>query len=395
MKFHKLDPQWLDAWHVNPSANKDYDLIDGLRGIAIILVLVGHQIYGSTKLTDAPLVRYLYFFINPGFGVTLFFALSGFLISIPFWKLKIIKEERVTPRGYAQRRFWKIYPPLSLSVTLFAAFGFVRSGDFSYVEAAVKWLTGWAILLPVSGKLNGVMWTLAVEVQFYILLPLLFLCLKKTTPSQCRWLTLLILLAVPALIRWLCYGGVPVILKPNINTHFPVNLDSFACGVFVAGLECQRLLVPSQARLGDLGFVLLLLAFTLSAWIAIHSSPMPFLQEIVRWTAMTAGGLLILYIADPQHPRSRLLCQPWLRWCGLISYELYLLHQPPIIWIRETFGYPRGDLLNLAIQAAATIIPTFAFAALLYCFFSLPILKYGRSKASTTSMAKSSFKNNA
>lgn len=384
---------WLDAWHVNPSASKEYDLIDGLRGVAILIVLLGHQLYANAKPTDADWIRFLYYFINPGFGVTIFFALSGFLIAIPFWKLKISKAKEVIPCGYGWRRFWKIYPPLALSVVFFASVGTFDSRDFSYVDAAIKWLTGWSLLLPVAGALNGVMWTLAVEVQFYFILPLLFFSLKRTSPSQCRWLLFFIFAVVPTIARWLCYDGIPVILKPNINTHFPANLDSFAIGVFVAGLECQRKLAPSRALWGDLGFVLLAIVFGLSAWIAIHSYPMPLLQETARWCAMTAGGLLTLYVADPQHPRSRMLCQPWLRWCGLISYELYLFHQPPIIWIRETFGYPQGNLLKLGLQTVVTAIPTFALAALIYWYFSLPVLKYGRSQAPAHPTAKSSENN--
>jgi peptidoglycan/LPS O-acetylase OafA/YrhL len=79
-------PSWVDRWHVNPSANKDYDLIDGLRGIAILMVLIGHQFYRNPAA--GPWKQFFMVLINPGFGVIIFFALSGFLISLPFWKLK-------------------------------------------------------------------------------------------------------------------------------------------------------------------------------------------------------------------------------------------------------------------------------------------------------------------
>lgn len=75
--------EWLQSWHVSPSFNRDYDLIDGLRGIAILLVLGGHHIYVNPL--SGSLARFVGgVFRAGGFGVTVFFALSGFLISWPF-----------------------------------------------------------------------------------------------------------------------------------------------------------------------------------------------------------------------------------------------------------------------------------------------------------------------
>jgi len=373
---------WLDAWHVHPSVNPEYALVDGLRGIAILTVLIGHQLYVNAKFCTSAWGRFLYYFINPGFGVTIFFALSGFLISLPFWKLKIQGGGDVVPRGYGWRRFWKIYPPLALSIVFFAAVGFWRSGDSVYGAAAFKWLAGWPLLFEVPGKLNSVMWSLAVEVQFYLVLPLLFLGLRRTTAGQCRWLLLLSFTLVPNLIHWMCYGGERVLLSPNVVTHFPANLDSFAFGILIAGLECQRLLRPSHARLGDLGFVLLVLAFAVSAWGELQSSSVVLFREVARWGAMAASGLMILYVADSRHPRSRLLCAPWLRWCGLVSYELYLFHQPQLLWARELFGRPQEDPAKLLILLVGNTIAALMVAAVIYHFFSLPILRFGRNRRS-------------
>ena len=99
-------PRWLDAWHVNPSLNRDYDFIDGLRGIAILLVLCSHGIYVNPNA--GPVVKFSGAMIGAGAGgIILFFAISGFLISWPFWRHKFAKGRPVALPGYAARRFWK------------------------------------------------------------------------------------------------------------------------------------------------------------------------------------------------------------------------------------------------------------------------------------------------
>src|SRR5450631_2192479 len=109
--------KWLDVWHVNPSANKDFDLIDGLRGIAILMVLACHLIYVNPD--SGPLAQFIVGVFSAGsYGVMVFFTLSGFLIAWPFWKRKVKGADTVLPPGYGWRRFWKIYPPLALSLVL-------------------------------------------------------------------------------------------------------------------------------------------------------------------------------------------------------------------------------------------------------------------------------------
>jgi len=174
---------WLDSWHVSPSVNRDYDFIDGLRGIAILMVVIGHHFYINPK--SAGLTQYVGSLVGTGgCGVTLFYALSEFLISWGFWKRKVTSAKTTTPQCYAQRRFWKIYPPLAFSILLLTPFYSVLNSDWSYFPLAAKWLTGWAFILPVSGKMNPVMWTLVIEVQFYVTLPLVFLCLKRVSPKR-------------------------------------------------------------------------------------------------------------------------------------------------------------------------------------------------------------------
>lgn len=370
---------WLDVWHVNPSVNRDYDFIDGLRGIAILMVLVCHHLYVNPR--SGPAVQFIGgVFSACGHGVALFFALSGFLISWPFWKRKFSGAAQVVPTGYGWRRFWKIYPPLALSVlVLTPAYVFLHQ-DWSYVPVAAQWLAGIPFFLPVSGQFNPVMWTLVIEVQFYVLLPLLFLCLRRVPARVCLWTLSLLFLLVPFLFRFLT--GHSATFYPEINSWFPSALDSFGLGILVAGLENLKVLKKSWSRLGWVGLALWPLTLLAIAWLQTHPEHGGFAAtEAVGWMGKIASGCLLCYVANPQCSVARLLCAPWLRWCGIVSYEWYLLHQPVIVWARNLLGPAGGNPGKYAVIVGGSLLVSTAITALVYRWFSLPILKFGRASA--------------
>jgi len=381
MKPAETNPQkknWLDAWHVSPSVNRDYDFIDGLRGIAILMVVVGHHVYTNPKsgafIHDVGAV-----FGTGGHGVTLFFALSGFLISWPFWKRKVSGSKQAVPPGYGWRRFWKIYPPLALSILVWTTVLIFRKADWSYVSIAAQWLTGLSFFFPVSGKLNPVMWTLVIEVQFYMVLPLLFIGLKRVPPKVCLWLLTALFFAVPVSMR--LTTGISAAFWPDINSHFPAALDSFGAGIFVAGLENLGVMKKSWSRFAVAGIILWVLSLMIFAWLGVHPEDRTVAtNEIVEDLSKIGAGCLLFFVADPGHPVARLLCATWLRWCGIISYEWYLFHQPIILFSRQSFGPAGGNPFLYAAIVGGSLLAGLVIAAAVYRFFSLPILRYGRDK---------------
>src|SRR6266571_1503574 len=197
----KTTSHWLEAWHVDPSANREYDFIDGLRGLAILMVITGHYVYFG-RLSGLGVHFVANVFGTLWVGVILFFTLSGFLISWPFWKRKAARNATLIPPGYTWRRFWKIYPPLALAIVLLTpVYIFWKGHTTVFVRTALQWLAGLAFLMPVNGKLNPAMWSLVVEVHFYLVLPLLFVLTKRFSARTCLWLISLSLLIVPCSIR--------------------------------------------------------------------------------------------------------------------------------------------------------------------------------------------------
>ncbi len=391
MKTAQPEPparHWLDAWHVDPSANREYDFIDGLRGMAILMVLSCHYLYVNPK--SGPAIHFLGSILGTlGSGVTLFFTISGFLIAWPFWKRKANRSASVVPPGYGWRRFWKIYPPLALSILLLTPTYILWQGDATlFLQAASQWLTGLAFVLPVSGRLNPVMWSLMVEVHFYLVLPLLFVLTKALSPRATLWTISAFFLVAPILMQTLT--GVAPTFFPQISDPFPAGLKPFCLGVFLAGIDNLGMWNRRWGKLGNLGWLLLPMGLLGQAWIDrnpnVHA---PFLAESFQWTFIIGAGCLLCHAADPQNSRARWLCMPWLRWCGIISYEWYLFHQPMIYWSRGFFGPAGGGILKYIIIIGTPLVASLVFSALIYRHFSLPILKYGRAKKSVQKIVNS------
>jgi peptidoglycan/LPS O-acetylase OafA/YrhL len=385
MSNNNKKKDWVDSWQPNPSLNKEYEFIDGLRGMAILMVVACHLIYENR--TDHEWVTFLYRLIASGNnGVTLFFVLSGFLISWPFWRYKIEQRKSVLPAGYIQRRFFKIYPPLALSMVILVPVYIFLSNDLTYINDALMHLSGLSLFMPVAGKMNPVVWSLIVEIQFYIILPLLFLLFKKASPLFTLISLTLLFLIVPFIVRYHNHQhGIQMELHPVILLRFPTKLDAFGPGILLCGLFCLGLLRKSVKFFGYLGLFLLLLSLCLSAiWkMNIVYKDSFVWKEMISMLFMLSGAGLLCFIVDPNCFGSRLFSFPLLRFLGVISYEWYLFHQVIYIWFLKNFiGPANGSIYKYAGTIVLSLILGFVVSIVVYRFFSLPLLVYGRNRFS-------------
>ena len=368
---------WLDSWHVDPSANRTYDFIDGLRGVAILMVLACHLIYAHEP--NSPAGRFLLHFSNSmGKGVNLFFTLSGFLIAWPFWKRKVNQSTQLVPPGYGWRRFWKIYPPLALSILVLTPLFIWSEGDAPvFIRTAIEWLTGVAFLMPVSGKLNPVMWSLVVEIHFYLVLPMLFLLTRRLSAKTCLWAISAFLFVVPVSIQAIT-GKYPV-LYPEIKDPFCTGLSCFCFGVAVAGIDALKLWNKGWSKIAVAGWPVMVIGLAGWTWAGLEPAQnAAIILHLSHWIFLLGTGCLLCYAANPDHVHARWLCAPWLRWCGVISYEWYLFHQPIIYWARTLFGPAQGNVAKYLLIIGLPVLVSVTFSALVYRLFSLPILKFGR-----------------
>ena len=319
--------------------------LDGLRGLAALAVFGVHfnQIV-DVDVQAGPFDFYL-LLANGEFGVALFFILSGFLLSQPFWKSIFNTTAWPDTRIYVIRRLARILPAYYLALTVLI----VLSGYWRHPQAWADILLHYSFLFNYAEfsifSINPPFWTLAVEVQFYCLLPLLFLILRKLSlRSSVLVLVLTGLLAyglnyalVSSIDKIIPWPGSSVLtwVRPYgaVVTHsLLAHLPHFIIGVLCSGLWLHlKTARPQHMQANDwrhevifwvsFGLIFLLLATELNAWIQI-----PYGRYGLPLVPLLLAAMIM---STPQTRTARkLLDSRALQFLGTLSYGVYIYHLP-------------------------------------------------------------------
>ncbi len=333
--------------------------LDGLRGLAVLGVLVYHchPFLVGTPAHEAALWGWA--------GVTLFFVLSGFLIT------SILLESQKKPhyfRNFYGRRLLRIWPLYLLALAAYVIQWATFGPDPT--TAAVRTVPWWAYVLLVQNLLPlpmppalGPTWSLAIEEQYYLLWAPMVRYLKRP------WLLALLLAATLA--------GSPLMRMQHFSwftsTHTVTHLDGIAMGSLV-GLALHALRLDRRIWL-MLGCIGMGLGFSAAATFAGGT--------IFLDSALTVGfgGTLLAAIASTGSgsPFNALLRRGPLPFYGKISYGLYMTHIFVFIYLGwfntrlAAFGTP-GNLAVVAMRVTAST----AVAAALWYGFESKILRLKR-----------------
>lgn len=399
--MNPTSPSKVRSWEIKPSTGSHFEVLDGLRGVAILMVVVLHTLY--TNPEHGVVARVLGLMITSGWvGVPIFFVLSGFLISYPFFKQRHRDSQFWYPKGYVLRRIGKIVPPFYLSIAFFLIFYWFRFHDPAYFYSALKWASWCGSYLSIDPLFNGPYWSLMIEAQFYILLPLLFWSTRSMSVRRSAMVFFLLLFALPIVMRHVAWpAGVTVLpdyftdaakLVSQRLSQLPCQIDYFAYGIFFAGMYASLGKSVDNLRvlsvLGYLGLLLLILFVLLWAiWsdqFDIRAHPTRWSVEFNHFLPGLAGFLLLFFVFDPNCVGSRLLGMPMLRFTGIVSFEWFLLHWPITNWFAEMFGHTHGNLWAYFLKTIFPLALTFGLSVLVYRWFSLPILNWARERVRKT-----------
>lgn len=332
-------------------ANQVYvPALDGIRAVAFLTVFVAHAGYDNR--------------VPGGLGVTIFFFLSGYLITTLLRK-EFSSTGTIDLRGFYIRRAYRILPPLYITLALAVGLSFLRfpigRGNtagwvslFTYTYNYVDLITHSSAALPTG---SGLVWSLMIEEHFYVFFPLLYLLTSRRhwTPR----LQSAALLVVSALILiWRC---VLVFVLHSKVTGLPrwtysatdARLDSIALGCVLAIAtnpwcgDVSEWLSKNIRWLAALGVLLLI------ATLLIRE---PLFRETLRYTLQSIALYPIFYFCV-LHQGSRLtswLSWRFLRWIGWISYATYLSHETLIFLLQRTLHLGNAKIAVIAFGATLT-----------------------------------------
>ncbi len=382
-----------------PRSHRDLAL-DGLRGLAILLVFAFH--YGGGLRSPHLLLRILGHLAESGWtGVVLFFALSGFLITAGLWPAMLRASSPSGPvtaifsRFYLRRAF-RILPLYLLAVglaclaALYAHTRLITLAIYALFLQDLPGLAGFAIAHPPPLPLYH-LWSLAVEEQFYLLWPaFLLLAARAHAPRRAALHLCLWIFVLAAAFRILVYGFVVYGFAPQaqlFDTFLLTHAGALALGAALSlamapddgnGPQHTNSFTPAIDRLAlpalFLGLALYLLSSGLSRSFQLASP----LQYMVGLPAMSLAAAALVALALRAGVARRLLSLQPLPWLGRISYGFYVFHillQPLFDRIALALAHTASGSLYQTVRLLAAFPITLLAAWLSFHRLETPILR--------------------
>ncbi|QND60175.1 acyltransferase family protein [Mesorhizobium huakuii] len=328
----------LSSGSVKPAAHTYRPEIDGLRAVAVLPVLLFHAGLAG--------------FENGYLGVDIFFVISGYLIT------GILLDERrrtgkVSFISFYERRLRRILPALAVVVTASAAAAWfvltpVRMEEFSksvisaFTFSANFWFLAQTHYFSTATDEQPLihLWSLGVEEQFYVALPLLVL-LTNRIPEKALFVAIGVLGVASLLLSELVSAASPDAAFYRPDTRAWELLAGAACAFLASGKICfPQLLAAAGAALIALSLFVL---------------PGPGLPNFLA-VPVCLGTALVLLSATGASGIGRILAAPGITHIGLISYSLYLWHQPLLALARVRQMAPLSTGLTCMVLAICVVL---------------------------------------
>jgi peptidoglycan/LPS O-acetylase OafA/YrhL len=339
--------------------------LEGLRGLAAVLVVVAHTLPNAGGFT---------------LGVDIFFVLSGFLIT------RLVVDELasrggVSLRSFYLRRSFRLFPTLFVflaAVLIWAQLLAPTSGVqivHSTVLSSLLYVENWHIV--AVGGVGGIglirdpaaqAWSLSVEEQFYVLWPIILVAAWKWKGERAALIVAVcgLVLALADCISLGLLGGSVVRIYMGSDTRACELLAGCCVALFA---HCRTL-----PRLPKLSTIL-----ALAGVLGLALFPLPLVSQMVAMTVL--GGVLVAGLA--QH-ELRLLSSTPARWLGQRSYSLYLWH--PFVAVVFFYQFHLGD--GWAMFACVLLISLF-IAHTSHRFVERPLREVGRRLAERAAQPRS------
>lgn len=344
-----------------------YPEIDGIRFLAIVTMIIFHACgYFYVKFDPAIVQQAGQFpllgkFIASGQrGVQYFFVLSGFILCLPFARYYLAGGPEVSLKRYYLRRLTRLEPPYFIAmILLFIALLAMKlyTFDFLFPSLMASLIYAHGFIYQHVPYVTVIAWSLEVEVQFYLIAPLLFTVLALS-PVLRR----LILVAVSILFIVLQH-----IYGPGYMNLF-YQIQYFLVGILLADLYVN-----------NVGNNILKKNWVIPVSLALMVT-MFYLPIYTSLTAVLVFPFVVLlfYCTVLRNPVVKsVFSYKWIPVLGGMCYSVYLLHYPVISFIgRFTTSIKITDIymVNLLVQLGLMMVSIFVISSVFYYFIERPFM---------------------
>ncbi|MHC5823381.1 MAG: acyltransferase family protein [Nostoc sp.] len=333
--------------------------IDGIRTVAFLTVFLAHAKVASL--------------FPGGFGVTVFFFLSGYLITT-LLRREYDRYETIDFKLFYLKRILRIWPLFYLVLGLATAltvFGLLQ-GEIhlsAFLAQCLHYTNYYTIFNPTGTTPgSGVYWSLAVEEHFYLLFPLLYITLRKLRVSPHRQMLIFWGLCLAVLV-WRCilvYGFQAPELRIFCSTDTRIDSILFGCALAVNNnpmLDTQQDYSNKLWKYFFLPAGIILILFSCL-------SRSPEFRQTIRYTiqGIALYPVFITAIRFPSWGLFAVLNLKWMRFLGALSYSLYLVHYTVLFGVWKHFPQ-----LNKVLQAGIALLISFGLAYIIHKFIELPL----------------------
>lgn len=372
------------------------DVVDGIRGFSVLLVLWFHfwqqtwlmpsyptpwlSFLGIRELTPVHIRWVGYLFVD------MMILISAFCLFLPVARNIFLGEGLDDTCTFYKKRFARIYPSYFVAV-LVSFFVLLSEGAYSSSGEAARDLIShltftnlFRIDTYVFSKINGVLWTVALEAQFYLLFPLL--------AKLCRKAGVIVYIVLTGFGLWfineVALRTEPVSMMVNqFPTFLPVFMNGFACACFftwyTTRCKCKRVLSPFFTVLAILAGIWIR-KLIISCY--MYTDNKQYWQLSERFRLSLAFSAFLVSAALSVKPFRWLFSNRLARFLGTISFNMYIWHQRIMVRLVRSLGFTYGGDVTAAgmkMQCLLTLeglALSFAAAILMTYLVEIPCRKY-------------------